>query len=147
MKGDFEFLCHQAAVESAAETESEIEAILLSVFRLCGKVSALKVVISDLPSTEENWHFLVTPQFQWQGYRIDFCLRTKDGQVVFIECDGHDFHERTKEQAERDRSRDRAIQAAGIPILRFTGREIWRDAADVFGEIMSFLADRRASKA
>lgn len=38
-----------------------------------------------------------------------------------IECDGHEFHERTKRQAARDRSRDRAIQAFGYRIFRFTG--------------------------
>jgi len=46
---------------------------------------------------------------------------------VIVECDGHDFHERTKEQAARDRSRDRALQAGGFHVLRFTGSEIHRE--------------------
>jgi hypothetical protein len=45
---------------------------------------------------------------------------------LVVECDGHDFHERTKEQAKRDRSRDRAIQQMGITIFRFTGSEIYQ---------------------
>ena len=44
-----------------------------------------------------------------------------------VECDGHDFHERTKEQAARDRSRDRELQDAGVTIYRFTGSEIHND--------------------
>lgn len=48
--------------------------------------------------------------------------------TVAVEADGHDFHERTKEQASRDRGRDRTFQLSGIPILRFTGSEIHRDA-------------------
>jgi len=63
-------------------------------------------------------------------------------KFLFVECDGHDFHERTKEQAEHDRSKDRAIQAAGIPILRFTGREIWRDPVMVALEIFNFILSR-----
>lgn len=46
---------------------------------------------------------------------------------VIIECDGHEFHERTKEQAAKDRSRDRSAQAAGYQILRFTGSELYHD--------------------
>lgn len=65
-----------------------------------------------------------------QTYRVDFLLTGEyNGQVkhVAIECDGHEFHEKTKEQAARDKARDRAIQALGIPVLRFTGSEIWND--------------------
>jgi very-short-patch-repair endonuclease len=46
---------------------------------------------------------------------------------LVIECDGHDYHERTKEQAARDRSRDRALQSRGYTMFRFTGSEIFRD--------------------
>ena len=49
---------------------------------------------------------------------------------VVVECDGHNFHERTKEQAARDRRRDREIQERGFKVARFTGAEIW---ADPFG--------------
>lgn len=43
-----------------------------------------------------------------------------------IYCDGHDFHERTKEQAARDRSIDRKLQQIGWHVFRFTGSEIYR---------------------
>lgn len=65
------------------------------------------------------------------GWAVDFVAgiqghKEKPSYLV-IECDGHDFHERTKEQAKRDRSRDRDVQAAGFKIFRFTGSEIWKD--------------------
>lgn len=48
--------------------------------------------------------------------------------VLAVEADGHDFHERTKEQAERDRKRDRLLlRKHCVPTLRFTGSEVWRD--------------------
>lgn len=46
---------------------------------------------------------------------------------LIVECDGHDFHEKTKEQAGRDKARDRELQSLGVPIFHFTGSEIWRD--------------------
>lgn len=47
---------------------------------------------------------------------------------VAVECDGYEFHDRNPEQAQRDKTRDRAFQLSGLPVLRFTGREIHRDA-------------------
>ena len=64
---------------------------------------------------------------------------------VAIECDGHDFHERTKEQARHDRRRDRAFQVAGWSILRFTGSEISADPLDCAYQVASFLAIRNAA--
>jgi len=62
-------------------------------------------------------------------WRADFVLSCPSitKKKAIIECDGHEFHERTKEQAARDRSRDRAAQAAGHMMLRYTGSEIYRD--------------------
>lgn len=48
-------------------------------------------------------------------------------KIIVIECDGHEFHERTKAQAARDRSRDRWMAAQGYQVIRFTGAEIWKD--------------------
>lgn len=65
---------------------------------------------------------------------------------VAVECDGHDFHEKTKEQAIRDKKRDRDFIAAGVPVLHFTGREIWRDPSRCVGEIGDFLVNEMYRK-
>ena len=49
---------------------------------------------------------------------------------MVIECDGHNFHERTKEQASSDKERDRTLQKFGLLVFRYTGSDIW---GDVFG--------------
>ena len=72
---------------------------------------------------------LLVSQVQIGAFRVDFLLEcwnaaTGDHSSVVVECDGHDFHERTKEQASRDKSRDRELTAAGFRVLRFTGSEI-----------------------
>ena len=46
---------------------------------------------------------------------------------VAIELDGHEFHERTKEQVAYRNERDRDAQAAGWTILHFSGSELYRD--------------------
>lgn len=87
---------------------------------------------------------LMIPQFPFDGYRIDFALRLPRYRFKYllIECDGHDFHERTKEQAARDRAKDRYAQHNGFPILRFTGSEIYRDVGDCASQVLSFITDR-----
>lgn len=87
---------------------------------------------------------LLIPQYPWHGYRIDFALRLPRYRFkyLFVECDGHDFHERTKEQAARDRMKDREIQQSGFPVLRFTGSEIHRDAASCAAQTIDFINQR-----
>lgn len=78
----------------------------------------------------------------YAGYRVDFAIKFKVGnewRLLIVECDGHEFHERTKQQAAKDRSRDRAIQALGHPIFRFTGAEIYRDPMSCADQALSMI--------
>jgi len=82
-------------------------------------------------------------QAQIGPYRVDFLFddHSIDGkrQLIVVECDGHDFHERTKEQARHDKKRDRYFAAMGYRVLRFTGSEIYANAAEVAEEICEHL--------
>lgn len=81
----------------------------------------------------------IEPQAVLGEHRVDLLLtldgsiRQSDGRLrsgskrMVIECDGHDFHERTKAQAKHDRQRDRLLQSFGFLVYRFTGQEIWED--------------------
>jgi very-short-patch-repair endonuclease len=86
---------------------------------------------------------LVSTQERLLDWRVDFVLRflSAEGNVVTlaIECDGHDFHERTKEQAARDRSRDRDIQSAGYTVFRFTGSELYRDPMNAVAQVIEHI--------
>jgi len=84
---------------------------------------------------------LLIPQYKFEEYRVDWVYRDGD-LLTFIECDGHDYHERTKAQAARDKQRDRKMQAAGHPVLRFTGSEIFKDPFDCARHVMQFVNDR-----
>lgn len=75
-------------------------------------------------------------------YRADFAVV----QVGFprpiqvaVECDGHEFHEKTKAQARHDKRRDRYFQESGFQIARFAGSEIWADAPKCAAEVMRML--------
>lgn len=90
-------------------------------------------------------------QVKIEGYRVDFLLTHRKGGDVFpravvVECDGHEFHERTKEQAESDKRRDRDLQSKALPVFRVTGTEIWRSpvktAFDVYVSALNAMGVR-----
>jgi very-short-patch-repair endonuclease len=77
-------------------------------------------------------------------YRVDMAMFYKNGSPrhihkCIVECDGHDFHERTKEQAARDRMKDRQLQRLGYRVLRFTGSEIYQDATGCALEVVEHI--------
>jgi hypothetical protein len=62
--------------------------------------------------------------------------------VVVVECDGHAFHERTPEQASKDRKRVRMLQRLGTLVLPFTGTDIVRGNEESAREIVETIHAR-----
>jgi very-short-patch-repair endonuclease len=92
---------------------------------------AVGLRFTTLPFEAPDADVVISPQHRIGDYRVDFAIflnGVPHEQIKFVvECDGHDFHERTKQQAARDKKRDRELQIAGWKVLRFTGSEIWSD--------------------
>jgi len=76
-------------------------------------------------------------------FYVDFMvsvLQPDDKVVSFvIECDGHEFHEKTKIQAAKDRSRERKLQSEGFTVIRFTGSEIYEDPYQCAREVREII--------
>jgi uncharacterized protein DUF559 len=62
------------------------------------------------------------------------------GKLV-IEVDGHDFHDRTKQQASYDRERDRELTLEGHRVIRFTGSDVFNDPYKCVEDIGFHLDD------
>lgn len=85
--------------------------------------------------------FQIEPQAVIGQYRVDFLLTYSacivdepqrkssrwQSQSIVIECDGHAFHEKTPNQAQRDKERDRYLQKRGYKTFHYTGREVFHD--------------------
>lgn len=104
------------------------------------------VAMMGKPSTTA----FIEKQVQVAGWRVDFLIHYPllgapeiDGELalakLIVECDGHAYHERTKEQAARDRRRDRVAQHQGLPVFRFTGSEIWNDPIGCADEVLAYM--------
>ena len=93
-----------------------------------------------------GWFLALLAQPEYGRYRADFGISTwvhEDNEetpfIIIIEVDGHNYHERTKEQAEYDKSRDRFMTATNAKVFRFTGREVWRDAEACAAEVFTYV--------
>jgi hypothetical protein len=88
--------------------------------------------------------------------RIDFILEPHNGNGlcdrasaagvswpgIAIELDGHDFHERTREQVIDRNERDRDLQLAGWTVFHFSGSEMHRDPEACLDQLMTFAMGR-----
>lgn len=137
------------------QCESPIECILAAHLLLEGTDGYNRIVYSDAWAAhpDPSWGTIWTAQHEFGGLRPDFLFKVclgEEKRFLAVECDGHDWHDRTKEQARRDRSRDRKLLAGGIPVIRFTGSEIVRDPSacvEDLASVLSGLSDELLAKA
>lgn len=167
MIGGIQKLSEQLAEVAAADAlltfdnwsfgvESPIERLMLvGMLRIIPfeEVSAMPLMTCEIVSEKSHPKVLeraaehgcmnIHLQCRLLDWPADFVLSCPSisAKKIIIECDGHDFHERTKEQASRDRSRDRAAQGAGHMMLRYTGSEIYRDPLGCARAAIKALAD------
>lgn len=142
-------------------TESPIEQAMLSALCIVANDAGENVwyKIDEMEFGDREYllsNICIQPQAKIGKYRVDFLVvleeydpitKVLEGKNVFdlqlkreqviVECDGHEFHEKTKEQAQSDKQRDRALQLLGFRVFRFTGSEIWRDALGCGKEVIS----------
>lgn len=86
-----------------------------------------------------------------KNYRVDFLIEyfrlvgdTIDGvkelcDTVIVECDGHQFHEKTKEQVNRRNQRDYDLKMAGYDVIHFSGSELYNNPQECIQKVVNFL--------
>lgn len=84
-------------------------------------------------------------QFQVGAHRVDFAFTSDSGQKTIVELDGHAFHS-TREALQRDKARDRELQAAGYSVLRFTYDDVWGDADAAAEQVHRFMSGEVAAE-
>jgi very-short-patch-repair endonuclease len=105
-------------------------------------VFSLEMTFPSIPDVirKNTFNLFVEPQCKVSSYTADFVFTVEGilGAIIklVIEIDGHDWHEKTKEQAAYDKRRDREIAKSGHIVLRFTGSEIFTNAKKCICEIL-----------
>lgn len=132
--------------EMAGFCESPIEAAFATAFMLLAESNYGQTGFIEPGYEKEllppDFEFVLAAQRHIGNYRVDFLAGWNplyERKPIVVECDGHNFHERTKEQAARDRARDRELQSSGYKVFRFTGAEIHKDAFVCATEVLEEL--------
>lgn len=112
--------------ESLLDCESPIEQMLALGFANIGlELTNLFNPFVDIITIEKQKEIICGKS----KYRVDFFIpvhySNREPIGFIVECDGHEFHQKTKEQVERDNARMRDLQKAGYEVIRFSGTEIW----------------------
>lgn len=85
-------------------------------------------------------------QCENKKYRVDFLIpviyKNQENKCFVIECDGHEFHQKTKEQVEIDNTRMRNLQKAGYEVVRFSGTEIWHRPYKCANEVLNIILSK-----
>jgi very-short-patch-repair endonuclease len=122
-------------LKASTDCESPIEKIMY-------------MALQDLEIHFGSLNISITPQAQIDEYRVDFLVvfqpkfqkdRCNKCLSIVIECDGHDWHEKTKEQAARDKKRDRELLKKNYLVIRFTGSEIVNDSNNAMLDIAKVI--------
>jgi very-short-patch-repair endonuclease len=123
----------------------EIEALESEIERAFAVFMVLDARHSEIPFSlgpvvPKETCFALVPQFKIDRYRVDFVFahsRHLDlRECVAVELDGHEWHEKTKEQARADKERDRYLQRYFGKVIHFTGSEVFDDVRECCSELM-----------
>ena len=136
---------HEKALDSCLLTKSRLmeyydkcESPLESAFLVCLLAQGSGIWLPD-----DVFHC----QLAVDNYRLDFAFQDEaKGVKINVETDGHNFHERSPEQATRDRQRDRYLQANGWIVLRFHRKELEEKILPCANEVVN-LYERSRDKA
>lgn len=125
-----------------SECESPIEVIFAFSFEIVAFCNG------DFSSS-----MYLIPQYEidtkTKRYRVDFVFDTNECESPYIhfeksfklviECDGHDFHEKTKAQVKKDNERDMALKMAGYDVLHFSGSQIYNEPFECAKQVLDYI--------
>lgn len=78
----------------------------------------------------KNKKYYIDFVFKADDYLSNLVLRDKIKNHKYklaIECDGYEFHQKTKEQVEKDNEREFDLKMLGYDVLRFSGTQIYNN--------------------
>lgn len=98
----------------------------------------------------KKYTFTVYPQYELQvgrkRYFADFliCCHAEDAfdlaeSQVIVECDGHEFHEKTKLQVKQRNERDYNLKMEGYEVIHFSGSEIYNESQKCAKKVIEYL--------
>ena len=100
-------------------------------------------------------YYYLMPQYKIGDYRVDFLIyyhyfsklikedeypKDNKGKSLIVELDSHLWHGTSSEQFTKEKERERELQKEGWNIMRFSGREIYRDVEKCVEEVFEYFS-------
>ena len=124
----------ESPIEQALALQMAFYSVVFFEYFTSGKIDVLEI---------ENQ---VQLEVYGHKYRVDFLIpviyKIKKETVYktfVVECDGHDYHEKSKEQVACNNHRERDLKAAGYEVVRFSGSEIYKNATQCVKDLMRII--------
>lgn len=105
----------------------------------------------QIEATPNSDNIYINPQYKIGNYRVDFFITLDNGEVYFyknkkncfiVELDSYLWHGSTPEQFAKEKERERYLKSEQWDILRFSGREIYRDVEKCVDETMGYILQK-----
>jgi len=90
----------------------------------------------------------VVPQYKVKGYRIDLAYfpEGEDAEVkIAIECNGRKYHTLAKDK-EWDKEKNKFLRKEGWRVVRFTGRQIYKDPYKLVNKVIGIAQGQKRVK-
>ena len=150
-------------IEKISKCESPIEKLFYIAYCICVSAYNYRVFsgYSDSRSPFEyddiypfGSQFELKPQaeisLEDKKYRADFLFDTdqiylgkhwvfKRSFKLIVECDGHEFHEKTKKQVAQGNKRDLELKKHGYDVLHFSGSQIHNEPLTCAHEVIEYI--------
>lgn len=144
--GDLYEKCHEEIDGTILMTQSPVERMFY--------ISLKNAAVRNGITLDDGFHYF-KPQYKVEvsrkTYYIDFCLSVFDGISdsidLFIEVDGHKYHNESKKKVAEDKRRERALQTSCAGMITFTGSEVYNDPDGCAEEAVSTLLKLMKNKA
>lgn len=123
--------------------KSPIEQIFITAFDFYMSINNKEQVFlfSQAPIFLESKKYIADFLFEEDEFVNKFNTKKK----IIIECDGHEFHQKTKQQVKHDNEREYDLKMAGYEVIRFSGSQIYnnplRCAEDTYNYIMKKIEE------
>lgn len=119
-------------IDFPMECKSPIEQILLY---------ALQIIAMEMKWWDIKFSTQEKVKVNGHTYILDLYFEedAENPIKIAVECDGHAFHEKTKEQVAYRNQRDMELKSNGIDILHCSGSQIYKEPFGVAFDIINYV--------
>lgn len=121
------------------EIKSPIEQIFITAFDLYQQSKKEKFFLfSQAPIKIKKKKYFADFLFEPDEYVNRYNTNAK----VVIECDGYEFHQKTKEQVQHDNEREYDLKMANYEVIRFSGTQIFNSPIKCAEDAYNYIFKR-----